>query len=394
MNLAREQDFGQEQPRIKTNVILCGDALRCLKKFASNSIDCVVTSPPYWALRDYGSKGQLGLEGTPDEYIARLCAVFTEIKRVLKDQGTCWVNLGDTYSAKSKSDNAFVASHTQTRFLKLAAAFQPRPVTSGVPDKSPCLIPFRFALVMIRLGWVLRNVIIWQKPNCLPSSAKDRFTVDFEYVFFFVKSKKYWFQPQHEPLHDSTKARVDSFMRNKEAFDPRRHKHQTGAKANHSPYQVLARICKNGLNPAGRNKRCVWRIPTQPFQGAHFATYPERLVDNPIKSGCPELICVKCGHGRAKIFRSRPSLCRWRTGREKNADDLAIRHSDCGCGAPFKPGIVLDPFFGSGTTGLVALRLKRDFVGIELNPKYLRLAMKRLSKSGFRVTSQKIEKSF
>lgn len=254
---------------------------------------------------------------------------------------------------------------------------------------------------MVNRSWILRNVIVWHKPNCLPSSATDRFTVDFEYVFFFAKSPKYYFRRQFKPHHESTKRRVEQFVRNEEHFDPGRHKYR--GDVNHNPYEVLARISRNGLNPLGRNKRCVWSIPTQAFAEAHFATFPERLCEIPIQAGCPEFVCIRCGKPRKRILRPTPkyaTLLRSNKGtsvysgkRRKAAIHIGnalqdtprteasyycAGYTDCGCNAPFTPGVVLDPFFGAGTTGLVARRLNRHFIGIELNPAYVRMANRRL----------------
>jgi len=233
------------------------------------------------------------------------------------------------------------------------------------------LIPFRFALEMNQRGWICRNVIIWHKPNGLPSSARDRFTVDFEYLFFFTKSSRYWFEQQREPLHESTKRRVIAFRRNQEAFDPRRHKHRPD-ELRHSPFQVLERISRNGLHPLGRNKRCVWCIPTQPFKGAHFATFPEKLVETPIRAGCPEFTCIQC-----RSPRPRDSALHSKTRRKPGG-------ISCHCRALLKPGVVLDPFFGTGTTDLAALKLNRQFIGIELNRDYVKLAWRRLRQAGFK----------
>jgi DNA modification methylase len=302
----------------------------------ADSIDCIVTSPPYWQLRDYHVKRQLGLEPTFEEYIQKLCDVFDEARRVLKPNGTCWVNLGDTYSSQGVRDAGFNERWHGRKFRshKQANADRERPFRpkTGVPEKSLVLIPFRFAIEMINRGWILRNTIIWHKPNCLPSSVKDRFTVDFEYLFFFTRSKAYFFDRQYEPHRPATKKRVNSFHRNQERFDPARHKTSPPA-VGPSPFKVLERISRNGLNPRGRNKRCVWTIPVRGFRGQHFATFPEQLIETPIKAGCPE------------------------------------------------GGVVCDPFFGTGTTGLVAQRLRRHFLGIELNPQYVRLARKRLAAS-------------
>lgn len=353
------------------NNIIKGNVLDVLKIIPDNSIDCVVTSPPYWALRDYGSdvetvwdgneacehewggetgriqragstgvgakqemnsslgnfctkcnawKGQLGLEPTFDLYIKHLCDIFDEIKRVLKKTGTCWVNLGDTYYTKSGSgflnNNLGSTSHTLKTGISKANEIRGG---NELPSKSLCLIPFRFAIEMCNRGWTLRNTIIWHKPNCMPSSAKDRFTVDFEYVFFFVKNKKYYFETQYEayakPMNrwggDKLKAN------GKSSWDK-----GTG--------QASYRKRNMRPNPQGRYKRTVWRINTKPFPEAHFAVFPEELIETPIKAGCPQ------------------------------------------------NGIVLDPFIGSGTTALVALKNNRRFFGIELNPKYIEIAVKRI----------------
>jgi DNA modification methylase len=308
--------------------------LTVLKTLPANSVDCVMTSPPYWQLRNYGVAGQLGLETTFEEYIRKLCDVFDEIKRVLKPAGTCWVNIADTYAADGMGNQGFNERwHGKTfRSDKQAQADRQRPhrPKAAVPEKSLVLVPFRFALEMVNRGWTLRNTIIWHKPNCLPANVQDRFTVDFEHLFFFTKSKRYFFERQYEPHHPSTIKRVQSFRRNGERFDPARHKAAAGP-LEWTPFEVLERICRRGLNPRGRNKRCVWTIPVRGFPGQHFATFPEQLIEIPMQAGCPP------------------------------------------------GGIVCDPFFGAGTTGLVARRLHRHFLGIELNPGYVRLARGRLA---------------
>ena len=370
-------------------------------------MDCVVTSPPYWQLRDYGVKGQIGLEATFQEYIQKICDVFDQVKRVLKPTGTCWVNLGDTYASQGMHNKDFNERWHGKKFksLKQAQTDEERPLRpqTSVPEKSLVLIPFRFAIEMLNRGWRLRNVIVWHKPNCMPCSSRDRFTIDFEYLFFFVKSRQYFFVRQFEPHHESTKRRVENFIRNREAFDPRRHKHQnSGAQA---PFEILQSIASRGLHPLGRNKRCVWRIPTQAYPEAHFATFPEKLCETPVLAGSPDFVCRKCGQGRQPLFKPAPvyarrlrekrqrgvnsvDWCPWKDSRE---DAAKVRHAtaryvhggyrSCSCNAGWRPGIVLDPFFGTGTTGLVAKRLKRHFIGIELKADYVRLAQRRLARS-------------
>ena len=297
------------------NQILHGDALTELKKLPNKSINMCMTSPPYWALRDYGVNGQLGLEPTFDEYINKLCDIFDEVKRVLRDDGTCWVVIGDTYNNSNWAGNKKNKYSNQP--INKTNKSHGRGGQKGYKDKSLVMIPFRFAIEMVNRGWILRNTIIWHKPNCMPSSAKDRFTVDFEYIFFFSKKKKYYFETQYEPL-----APISMKDRRK---DKGRFEYNGKRKGVEGIQNVMC-----GINSLGRNKRAVWRISPKPFKEAHFAVYPEELIVTPIKAGCP------------------------------------------------KGGIVLDPFFGAGTTGLVASKQSKNFIGIELNQDYIDIATKRI----------------
>lgn len=294
------------------NKILQGDSLEVLKTLPSESINCCVTSPPYWALRDYGVEGQLGLEPNFNDYINKLCDIFDEVKRVLKRDGTLWVNIGDTYSGagSGQKDTGKCVYKTND--------FRKNPTKTNLQDKSLCNIPARFSIEMQNRGWILRNVIIWHKPNCMPCSVKDRFTVDFEYVYFFVKNKKYWFEQQLEPVTEISLKRAEYGWN----CDRPSTQSNNGIHTN--------KMGKRFVNEDGRNKRCVWRVTTKPYKEAHFATYPKELIEPMIKAGCPV------------------------------------------------NGVVLDPFFGSGTTGLVALEQNKKFIGIELNPKYIDIANKRL----------------
>jgi len=350
---------------MKTNTILQGDALEKLKELPEESINCVMTSPPYWALRDYGTanwvggdescdhkapvvhgknadvtytkKGvtcfykdickkcgakrvdkQLGLEPTFDEYINKLCNIFDEVKRVLRKDGTCWVNIGDTYYTKSGSgfEGDLISKDNVGKGIKKANKLRGQGL---LPSKCLTMIPMRFAIEMVNRGWILRNVIIWHKPNCMPSSVKDRFTVDFEYIFFFVKNKKYWFETQYEPLQESSIKKGEYGWNGKEVEGIGRNQPQATEK-----------MGERWSPKKGRNKRAVWRICPKPFKEAHFAVYPEELCETPIKAGCP------------------------------------------------KDGTVLDPFFGAGTTGLVALKQNKQFIGIELNPEYIEIAKARI----------------
>src|SRR3990167_3805374 len=182
------------------NKILQGDALEVLRTLSDESIDCVITSPPYWGLRDYGIEGQLGLEHTREEHIDKICNLFSEIKRVLKSTGTCWVNYGDSYSCQQgEGFNGYREGKLQgTTRLNPESKNIKIKCTKEIPQKCLAQIPFRFSIEMCNRGWIFRNVIVWQKPNAMPESVKDRFTVDCEYIFFFSKSKKYYFKQQFE----------------------------------------------------------------------------------------------------------------------------------------------------------------------------------------------------
>lgn len=297
------------------HTIYTGDAKEVLQTLQAESVDMCMTSPPYWALRDYGKKNQIGLEKDFNEYITKLCNIFDEVKRVLKKEGTCWVNLGDTYYTKSGSNfkgDKLVGARGD--FYGLDKANQIRG-QGLLPNKCLTLIPFRFVLEMVSRGWILRNVIIWHKPNVMPSSAKDRFTVDFEYLFLFSKQKTYHFKQVRVPHKEA------SLKRTKGTWNGHREPMS-------SFYHMDAkRMC----HPEGRNMRCVWSIPTAGFKGAHFAVYPEKLCDIPLKAGCPE------------------------------------------------KGVVLDPFCGAGTTGVVAKKQNKRFIGIDLNSAYVKLAQRRIN---------------
>jgi len=296
------------------NKLILGDALTELKKLDSELVDCVITSPPYWALRDYKVEGQIGQEKTIDEYVSRLVEIFNECKRVLKKEGTCWIVLGDTYSNSGENRNGLLTG-TVSKRVATNKQFKKRDKLE-LQQKTLCLIPERFAIKMIDNGWILRNKIIWYKPNCMPSSATDRFTVDFECIYFFVKSKRYYFKTQYESL-ETKPHKAGNRLAMKEHFPIN----------THDQFRDLDRIWGS---EQGRIKRTVWKIPPKPFPEAHFAVFPEELVKQCLDAGCPE------------------------------------------------QGTVLDPFSGAGTTALVALKNHGKYIGIELNPDYIEISNKRL----------------
>jgi len=262
------------------------------------------------------------LESNIEEYLEKLLNVFMEIRRVLKPTGTCWVNFGDTYANKTKGGHRNKPQNNTYDSLTRRATFRKLRTELNIPAKSLCLIPARFAIRMIEQGWILRNEIIWHKPNAMPQSVRDRFSVDFEKVFFFVKAGKYYFRQQFEPLKNPQ--RLKRRLLNPKSSHKQTKSYWFSARPKISERRRLEMLA------SGRNKRSVWSIGTTNFPENHFAVYPERLVETPILAGCPAA------------------------------------------------GIVLDPFLGSGTTAVVAKKLKREFIGIELNPEYIKLAENRL----------------
>ena len=297
---------------LEVNKIYNGDCRELLKKLDDESIDCVISSPPYWSLRDYGIpavkwddgwEGTLGLEPTFEMYIKHLADIYDDVKRVLKKSGTCWVNLGDTYSAGggSGSKEYFEKGHKQFGKNDPEGKYQAPKKVKGIQPKCLLMIPQRFAIEMIDRGWILRNVIIWHKPSCMPESAKDRFTRDFEYVYFFVKNKKYWFERQREPMASSSKKRIKYSYKNKRVYDLSVHKERG------NPNQDQIREGRKEMHQTcdiekGRNKRTVWSINPKGTKEAHFATFPPDLIEPMIKAGCPEFICEVCGTPRRKIL--------------------------------------------------------------------------------------------
>lgn len=314
----------------------CGDALEVLRSLKADSIHTCVTSPPYYNLRDYGTPGQIGMEETPEEYAGKLVEVFREVRRVLRPDGTMWVNIGDSYATRSGAQPP-----TNTR-NKLGHTEKHPP--GGYKYKDLIGVPWLLAFALRADGWYLRQDIVWNKSNCMPESVRDRCTKSHEYIFLLSKSPKYYFDAEaiSEPIAGtSTKRYLQNLERQKGST------RQPG-KTNGAMKAALPRFGgeKYGDSGAGenrtksgkvyvptlrRNKRDVWTVSTSRFKGAHFATFPEKLITPCILAGCPE------------------------------------------------GGTVLDPFMGSGTTGAVAKRLRRGFCGIEINPEYYKMAAERIA---------------
>lgn len=501
-----------------TNKILQGNVLTELQKIPDNSIDTICTSPPYWGLRDYGVKGQIGLEPTLDAFINNLLQITKELYRILKPTGVLFWNHGDCYSGNSSYSSK---EKTIKPYLdpKLPARKRAREVVnqSTIMSKCLCMQNYRLIIKMIdEQNWILRNNIIWNKPNHMPCSVQDRLSNVYEPVFMLVKNNKtqyyyniktghmtdkkpkvlkegkdwdwitkeqlpeglkpcdfdteweyrqyiragkkynskepyksntpgctkipketsenfgsprarnhrkdknrkkisywksidYWFDLEaiRVPHAQSSLDRIKQAQIHNEKFDPKKHKHeekeQPGRKRSQSPLEVLESVKERGLPMGGKNPGDVWSICTHPYSEAHFAVFPEKLIEPMIKCGCPQWICPKCGKLRIRLTKTeqivmkefkdkgkakdvlkasdkRNVLPRSRTGLDTRAIHNTLGWSDCFCKCGWNPGIVLDPFMGSGTVGVVAKKLDRNFIGIELNPEYIKIAEKRIKK--------------
>lgn len=428
------------------NQIIVGDCTEVMQTWPADSIDLVVTSPPYWGLRFYGEetvrvwgglpecehewiesesglvhenrnfssgsqedvhgekgttwirkydsqkagfcskcgawRGSLGLEAHPQLFIDHLVEICQEIKRVLKPSGTFWLNLGDTYYGGS----GWKRDKNQTSKLEGGLQFHgplrnEKEESSWLQPKQLLMIPARVAIALQDDGWILRSAIIWHKPNHMPSSVTDRLTNAYEHIFLFAKNPRYYFdldsirQPHAQP--DALTKKAGSITR---GGQPRQSPETSG-------YELKS-------NPLGKNPGDLWRIPTTPFPGAHFATFPPKLIEPIIKAGCPQWICSRCGKPRTRITETestptRPANkskfgepdedLRGPVARERRvATHHTVGWSDCGCEEGWVGGIVLDPFAGSGTALRVARRLGRRFIGIEINPAYAEMARQRV----------------
>lgn len=366
-------------------MLIHGDSIVKLRKLKDESIDCCITSPPYWGLRDYGTAkweggdenckhlphnkpgpnaavgntlalqgrrpysdicgkcgairkdNQLGLEKTPEEYTAKMVEVFSEVKRVLKNQGTLWLNLGDSYAGScqgagkntkervegKKIENLGSSINYLQKYGHTLTSKPPTAKVEGLKPKDLVGIPWRIAFALQSTGWYLRQDIIWHKPNPMPESVTDRCTKAHEYIFLLTKSPKYYYD--NEAIKEISKD-VESHNGRR-----RRNEDEFTKTQNFNSYRKGFSKIKEGTKYETRNKRSVWTITTKPFKGAHFATFPEDLIRPCVLAGCP------------------------------------------------KGGTILDPFAGAGTVGVVAKRNNRNFIGIELNSKYLKMAENRIN---------------
>lgn len=374
-----------------------GDTRTVMQTLPAESVHCVVTSPPYWSLRDYGVDGQIGLEETPDAFIAALVDVFQDVRRVLRKDGTVWLNLGDSYAnngtpppfgASGSSGLNGAGSPKYQATLDAGTGTGRSKVGNGLKPKDLVGMPWRVALALQADGWWLRSCIIWAKPAPMPESVTDRPTTAHEYVFLLSKAPTYYYDATavREP-HVSKSGSGNGYARPEQIS--RSGRGQDGA-------------WKPEDYPGGRNLRTVWTINSEPCSDAHFATFPQALVEPCVKAGTSEYgCCSTCGapwtrqteselvkspkHGKGSVMRGRgegTDVNGWageampRLNRQVTTTGWA---ASCSCNAAVVPCVVLDPFAGSGTTCLVARRLGRRSIGIDLSEEYLRIALKRLS---------------
>ncbi len=349
------------------------DCLQGLRELPDCSVNCCVTSPPYYGLRDYGVDGQIGLEETPEAYVEKMVAVFREVRRVLKDDGTLWLNLGDSYwGGKGQSSQAWSTEHTdrgviQGKQHQISGKGETRPTDrrhESIKPKDLIGIPWMVAFALRADGWYLRQDIIWHKPNPMPESVTDRCTKAHEYIFLMSKSQRYYYDANaiKTPVADTTIQRLSQQVEDQKGSDRVPGKTNGNMKAvgpgrtprkgvdirggNQGSDNGIPAMAINGNGVKGHsgyfdaegnligdgkaNKKSVWTVTTKPFSEAHFATFPPELIVDMIKAGCPE------------------------------------------------GGTVLDPFMGAGTTAVVARKLNRNYTGFELNPEYIKIADRRL----------------
>jgi site-specific DNA-methyltransferase (adenine-specific) len=316
--------------------LLVGDALDRLRELPDDSVDMLLTSPPYFRLRNYDADGQFGLEPHVDQWVDRIAAVSAEIRRVLVPTGTYWLNIGDTYSTHQ---------------------------SQGANRKSLLMAPERLALQLQRHGWLIRNKIVWAKTNPMPTSIKDRLSCTYELIYVFAKQPTYFFDLDaiRQP-HRSTRVKPHAV---------RRRGAELWRGPNADSERGLDALKAQGLvgHPLGKNPGDVWPLASSNFRGTHHATFPVSLANRAIRAGCPEARCTRC-------------RLPWRRRVMRAIGGKAVRAAlapTCDCQADSEPGLVLDPFIGSGTTAVAAEDLSRDWIGIELNPDFAAMATERIA---------------
>ena len=377
-----------------TDTILQGDVRSCLKQLDDESVQCCITSPPYWGLRDYGCDGQIGLEPTPEAYVADLVAVFHEVKRVLRDDGTLWLNLGDSYANTSASGQNNFEKSTLSGGRGQRDPMNPglhKQIPEGIKPKDLVGIPWMVAFALRADGWYLRSDIIWNKPNPMPESVTDRCTKSHEYIFMLTKSERYYYDAEaiKEPVSEVSLKWAEYGW---DCDRPSTKNASMGGDGIHTE-----KMGTRFVNPDGRNKRDVWTVATQPCAEAHFATFPAKLIEPMILAGTSEKgCCPKCGkpweriveHENAVLELSETALLKRSMGLATQTGGKQVSPASnktigwqptCACGLDPIPCTILDPFMGSGTTAIQAVRLHRHYLGCELNPEYVKMAERRIA---------------
>ncbi len=335
------------------NQLIVGDVRDRLPTMPAASVDCVITSPPYFRLRNYGQPDQIGLEPNVNAWVDELRVVMQGVARVLKPTGSLWLNLGDTYSHH---------------------------VRDGAWPKSLLFAPELLALAMIEDGWVIRNKVVWAKTNPMPTSVRDRLSCSYEVLYLAVRSQRYFFDLDAIREQHRSSLRGASAAEARRAADGRRPKWAGPlAGSNVGLHAMKAR----GLvgHPLGKNPGDVWTLATSTDRGVHHAMFPIDLIRRPLLASCPERVCAACG-------------IPWERARARAIGRLAVLgelEARCRCAAPTKPGLVLDPFMGAGTVAIAAEANRRDWLGMELNPTFARLAQKRIERARAQRSDQKSE---
>lgn len=392
----RESTFRRRS--LPINQIIHMDSLAYLQSLPSNSVHCMITSPPYWGLRDYGIDGQIGLEETLSAFVAKLVIIFREARRVLRDDGTLWINMGNSYAStrngRSATDTKEIGNDNRT--------FRDKPfstVGNGLKPKDLIGQPWRLAFALQDDGWYLRRDIIWHKLNPMPDSAKDRPGSAHEYVFLFSKSPKYYYDNEavKQPPANSTIGRKPQSFGGEKRRDYTTKPTDPNYRSGHEQWSNIYEYDGGMVN-----LRSVWTIATQPYKEAHFATFPEALIEPMILAGCPSSACKQCGSPWTRIIEkefipqedvSPERGIKGAPGQKPQYEDNQWEgvprgttqtktidwQPSCDCGTDTEPGVVLDMFMGSGTTGLVAIKNGRRYMGCDLNSEYVAMAQKRLS---------------
>jgi site-specific DNA-methyltransferase (adenine-specific) len=325
--------------RLPRNQLLVGDVRNLLPTLPAESVDCIITSPPYFRLRNYHDRKQIGLEPNVDGWVQELRRVLVEAARILKPTGGMWLNVGDTYSRHERQ---------------------------GAKPKSLVLGPERLAIALVEDGWIVRSKVIWAKTNPMPTSVRDRLACTHEVLYFAVRSRHYYFDLDAIRVPHRSKR-----SSSKRAGVPPKHYRPDWAGPLAGSNGGLDRQKTEGVvgHPLGKNPGDVWQLATANYRGAHHAVFPADLISRPLLASCPERVCGRCGQP-------------WQREPVRRLGQLALRGQlvpTCSCGAPWQPGLVLDPFMGAGTVAIAAEAHQRDWLGIELNPTFAALARKRLT---------------